>query len=101
MLSDSKGRMSAQVTARWRSEERRMRYLLLPEYQGLVTRAGIMRKERRKGICILGDVMMTEFERGSPDDTCGEGLKLRTLAERSCQEGEFWTLEATSAQESM
>ena len=62
VLSDSKGWMSARVTARWRSEERRMRY--------------------------LGDVMMTEFENPS----FGYGVALRTHVEkdlnsRLCQGG--------------
>ena len=59
MLSDSMGWMSAQVTARWRSEERRKRYLLLPLYLGLFMHAGLMGKERSERIWILGDVMMT------------------------------------------
>ena len=65
MLSDSMGWIIAQATAGWRSEETRMRYLLLPMHLGLSTRAGVMRKEGRARNWILGDVMMTEFENPS------------------------------------
>ena len=73
VLSDSMGRMSARETERWRSEERRMRYLLEIMYLGPLTRAGIMSKverrmerrmraevtskERSERIRILGDVI--------------------------------------------
>ena len=57
------------MTARWRTEERRMRYLLETMYLGRLTRAGVMSKverrmrtgvtskERSERIWILGDVI--------------------------------------------
>ena len=100
MVSDLRGQMSASVPARCRREG--MRCLHLPVYLGLRTRARVMSKERWKGLWILGHVMRTEFERGSSEDTCGEGFKLQTLAERSFHEGfEYWTLVGRSGQESM
>ena len=78
VLSDSRGRMSARETESWRSEERRMRYLLETMYLGPLTRAGVMSKverrmragvtskERSERICwILGDVILTEFDNPS------------------------------------
>ena len=65
LLGVSRGWVRALVRARWRSEERRKRYLLLPLYLGLFMHAGVMGKERSERIWILGDVMMTEFENPS------------------------------------
>ena len=88
MLSDSMGWMNAGVTARWRTEERRMRYLLETMYLGRLTRAGVMSKVERR--------MRTGVT------ACGEGVKLRALPERTYQEGfEFRTLVGRRGKESM